>query len=165
MNIPFYVYPLFFLLIYIGIKRSYERSVSIERLFITPIIFISLSLKSALTLFEPGNFAILNWIIGGIIGTGLGLLHVRNRKINLGKSKREIVIPRDWSMLMLIIGIFSIEFIIHYIIESGSKIALSPLFKTSSLLLLGMIACTSLGRTICFLWKYNIENKSRVASI
>jgi len=67
--------------------------------------------------------------------------------------------PGDWSMLTLILCVFIIEFCIHYIIESGSTIATYPLFKILSVPILGSIAGISLGRSICFFWKYKLATQ------
>ena len=142
-----------------GVQRSYERVISIERLFLVPVVFILLSIKGVATSFELNITNILSWFLGITVGVSLGVIQVRKQNIKTTPREKQIIIPGDWSMLVLILCVFFIEFCIHYIIESGSTIATHSIFKILSVQILGCIAGTSFGRSICFFWKYKLATK------
>lgn len=157
MNIPMYVYIIFFALIYMGIKRCFMRVIKIQRLFMAPLIFTALSTRGMVTLFDIQLSDLAFWIVGAAVGVILGYLHVKNRHVKADHQQQLIQLPGDWSMLCLILAIFCVEFFIHYSIDAHWPMASMELFKLSSLILLGVIAGMSIGRTLNYFLKYKNE--------
>ena len=110
MNIPGYVYAIFIILLYMGITRCFPRIIKVQRLFITPIIFILLSIRGMASLFDLGIVKLFYWLAGCIFGIFLGNLHVSNRIVYADHDQQLIKVPGDWSMLVLILSIFFFEF-------------------------------------------------------
>ena len=154
MFIPTYVYVLFSILVYMGITRCFARVIKIQRLFIAPLFFMVLSIRSMVSLFNivPTDIAI--WIFGFLSGVLIGNFHVQSRKIKADHKHQLILIPGDWSILMLILVIFSFEFFVHFSIAANWKIASTLLFRDLALMMLGLIAGMSTGRTLNYFLKY-----------
>ncbi|OGT47715.1 MAG: hypothetical protein A3F17_04115 [Gammaproteobacteria bacterium RIFCSPHIGHO2_12_FULL_41_15] len=152
--VPTWVYILFFVLLYLGIKRCYTRVVRIERIAIFPAIFIFLSLRSTVSLFHFSLIGFLLLLLGGIIGALFGYLHVRNCVVRADKQKHLIEIPGDISMLIMVMSIFAIEFFIHYAFDAHWAIAQIDVFKNAVVILSGIVVGISIGRSITYFLKY-----------
>lgn len=153
-HVPTWVYILFFILLYLGIKRCYTRVVTIERIAIVPAVFIFLSLRSTVSLFHFSLLGFLLLLLGGIIGSLLGHLHVRKRVVRADKQKHLIEIPGDISMLIMVMSIFAIEFFIHYAFDAHWAIAQIDVFKNAAVILSGIVVGISTGRSITYFLKY-----------
>jgi hypothetical protein len=153
-HIPTWVFILFFVLLYLGIKRCYTRTLSVERLALIPVVFTFIGLRSAFQLFNlsVSGFALL--LVGGLLGFLLGHFLVKNSQVLADKSKRLIQVPGDISMLIMVMMIFCIEFFIHYSVDAHWAIADSALFKFAAITLSGLIAGTSIGKNVSYFLKY-----------
>ncbi len=154
MHIPFYVYIIFFALLCMGINRCFPRVIKIQRLFVAPLFFTLLSIRGMVTLFEVMPADIFLWITGGGLGIFLGYQHIRRRQVKADHQHQLIQLPGDWSMLVLILAIFGFEFFVHFSIDSGWTIVSTITFKWVSLIMLGVIAGMSIGRTLDYFLKY-----------
>lgn len=152
--VPTWVYILFFILLYLGIRRCYTRIVTVERIALVPAVFIFLSLRSTVSLFHFSFIGFLLLLMGGIIGALFGHWYVRNCTIRADKQKHLIEIPGSISMLIMVMSIFSIEFFIHYAVDAHWAIAQNDLFKNSAVILSGLIVGISVGRSITYFLKY-----------
>lgn len=153
-HIPTWVFVLFFVLVYLGIKRCYTRTLSLERLALIPVIFVVISLRSAFQLFGISALSFIFLLVGGLIGFLMGYYLVRNSRVLADKEKRLIQVPGDISMLIMIITIFCIEFFIHYSIDAHWTIAASPLFKALAIILTGSVVGVSIGKNLTYFLKY-----------
>ncbi|OGT54469.1 MAG: hypothetical protein A3F17_07715 [Gammaproteobacteria bacterium RIFCSPHIGHO2_12_FULL_41_15] len=153
-HIPAWVYLLFFLLLYLGIKRCYTRVVSIERIAIIPVIFIFLSVMGTLQLFHFSLKGFLLLMAGSIFGFLIGHYLVRNRVIKGDKEKRLIEIPGDITMLIMVMAVFFIEFFIHYAMDAHWGITNLDIFRNITAFLNGLIVGISIGRSMTYFSKY-----------
>lgn len=163
MNIPTYVYILFAVLVYIGIKRCFTRVIKVQRLFISPLFFSIFSIRGISTLFGLWLSNVSLWLVGCLIGLFLGYMQVKNRNIKADRNQQLIEVPGDLSMLFLIFAAFSSEFIIHYVVESGTTFAATITFKIVSLIVLGLFAGLSAGRAFHYFCKYRISSDRLLA--
>lgn len=67
-HIPTWVIILFFVLLYLGIKRCYSRILSVKQLALIPVVFTVIGLRSAFQLFSFsisgfGMIKIIFWIM------------------------------------------------------------------------------------------------------
>jgi hypothetical protein len=153
-HIPTWVFVLFFVLLYLGIKRCYTRTLSLERLALIPVIFIVIGLRSALQLFGVSVMGFILLLGGSLIGYLIGYYLVKNSRVLADKEKRLIQVPGDISMLIMVMTIFCIEFFIHYSIEAHWTIAHSPLFKALAMILTGSVVGVSMGKNVTYFLKY-----------
>jgi len=156
-GIPIWVFVLFFVMLFIGIKRCYKRRVKSPKLVVLPIIVFILSVRH---LREVSHPVMLFWVIGILIGILLGYLHVRKKQIAM-ISDRVIEIPGDWSMLILIMGIFFIEFTINYVKAVNPILSHTLIFSLSVIGLSGLITGMTLGRNGTYFYKF-IQAKKKI---
>ncbi len=161
-HIPSWVFILFFVLVYLGIKRCYTRILSLERLALTPAIFIAISLRSAFQLFGTSAAGFILLLAGGLIGFLLGHYLVKDSKVLADKEKRLIQVPGDISMLIMVMSIFCIEFFIHYSIEAHWAIAHSSFFKALAIILTGSVVGVSIGKNVTYFIRYRRAASTRL---
>jgi len=154
MGIPIWVIFLFLVVIYIGIKRCFTRRIKVKRLIILPALFFILSIHKLTLIFQTMPLTILAWTIGVLIGIGFGCLHVKNKIIYVDKENMLVEIPGDWTMLLLIISIFAIEFIIHYAEAVSPLLAQTMWFYLSTIFISGLIIGTVFGRNGSYFYKF-----------
>jgi hypothetical protein len=153
-NVPFYVYILFCVILYIGIKRCRTSVMRVERLALLPVIFGIFTMKSVSTLFNMDMMGISYLFFGILVGIVLGYTQVKNRIIHADKNNGLIKIPGDFSMLVLLLSIFFIEFFIHYAVDAHLIMADSVFFKCVAIIVSGVVMGISLGRNITYYFKY-----------
>ncbi len=107
---PLWVYILLVYLVSIGIKAIKPRTVSITRVILTPLFFIALSIYGLYQKFLGFPSLIPLWVVFLFIGTYLGIKEVRSWKIVTNREKGEIIIPGNYSTLILILLIFILKF-------------------------------------------------------
>lgn len=161
-SIPTWVYLLFIGLLYLGIKRGFASTVKVRRLLVIPILFLWLSLHSALKLFPINDLNVLSYIVGVIIGGGLGFLQLKSIQITADKQQGLLRIPGDWSFIILIMTIFIVEFSINYLAAIGSPVLHMPAFAITALLISGLIVGNTIGRNGCYLYKFINASHTRL---
>lgn len=153
-SIPAWVYLLFIGLLYLGIKRGFTTTMKVKQLVILPIALLWLSLHGLLQSFPMTYHTIWSYILGIAIGCGLGFLHLKRIQIRADKKRGLIEIPGDWTYLGLIMAIFIIEFIIHYLMAVANSITHVPLFVIPILFISGLVVGITIGRNGCYLYKF-----------
>lgn len=154
LNIPIYVYILFVVLIYIGYKRCFYRVIKVQRLGLLPGIFMFLSLYTMYQLFYV-NLTTLGFLaFGGVIGIVLGFIHVKRITVHADHLEKLIGIPGDWTMMLLILGIFAFECFLHYAVEAELSVSKTFLFESLAVSILGLIAGMTVGRNFSYFLKY-----------
>jgi hypothetical protein len=155
LNLPAWVYILFILVFYIGLKRCYDSVIRVDRLALLPVILLIFGLNTVNSLFGIDFNTVIMLFTSGISGILLGFYHVKDRLIQADKTNRLIKIPGDFSMLILVLTIFLIEFYIRYAFDAHWMIADTLTFKLLSIIMLGNIMGITMGRNICYFYKYH----------
>lgn len=153
-KIPTWVFVLFFVLFYMGIKACYDRSVSVLRLFIFPLFFSFFCLKNMETLFNfsLSGFAFLFY--GVVSGLVLSKLFFGSVNIKAGGKDGLILIPGSFYPLIMAMTAFFTEFFIHYSLDENLYIAKFVFFKLFAIFLSGLFAGVSIGRSFSYFLKY-----------
>lgn len=156
--IPVWVYILFVYLVIQGIRQCFARSVHVWRLFLIPLIFFVMSLNHLdgsprITLLSG-----LCWIAAIILGGYIGYLHKRNVQLTIDKKLHRVSIPGDWTMLVLIMSIFLVEFVINAVEATGT----APYwwFAPTALGVSGFITGMAFGRSGTYLYRYFYSNEN-----
>lgn len=153
-HIPTWVFTLFLVLLYLGIKRCRTRTVSIERLAIIPAIFIFMSLRGVFHLFGSSPVIYFMIVLGAVCGGCLGCIYVKNRVIKADKQNRLVQIPGDISMLILIMMIFFVEYFIHYSVAAHFSMVNTLWFESLAVFISGLVVGISVGRNLMYFYKY-----------
>lgn len=130
-KIPVFVWPLFAILLLVGLKSRKTRTVPIAVLLLIPSIFFCWSLFSFFGKYVTHPLAILFWLLCLGVGFFIGFLHMQGLKLQFDKQKKKIEMPGSWIPLMLSMSIFTSKFSI------GMMSSMMP-HLNGSLLLLGI---------------------------
>jgi hypothetical protein len=132
-----------------------DRTVSIKKLTITPLVFLYLLYETITDKFHLDQTGLMVIGLGLLAGTLIGIL-VRNRTaVAVNKQTLSINLPGSYINLVMFVVIFSV----HYLI--GYQEAVNPAFFQqismsyySILFLLTMASALSAGMNLCLLYKY-----------
>jgi len=113
---PWWVYVLFVYLVSVGIKSTKPRTISIQRVFLIPALFVIWSCYGLYSKLMLGFWLLLPlWIVFLGLGTLLGIKEVCKWIITKNRSKGEMTIPGNYSTLVLILLIFVVKFFWGYL--------------------------------------------------
>ncbi len=162
-HIPTYVYVLFFVLLWMGITRSFPRTIRIERLLIMPALMAVLGIRGFFGLFHsPDYLDLLTAVFGSAMGLALGYRHVQQWIVSVDRAAKTIALPGDVMMLVIILATFGFEFALHYGFDSGaawaSSSTLPPVAAAVWCLFIGMSAGRNLNLALRFLRSEAIPN-------
>lgn len=151
---PIWVYFILAYLLFIGIKSSKPRTLSLKKLFIMPLVFTSLSIHTLLTAFKVDIFSIGIWTFAIIAGALLGWLQVYSTSIKVDRTHYLIAIPGSWTTLIIILIIFTTKYYFSYQLAVDPALATQTFFEFLVLAVSG--ACTGLfvGRLLTYLYRF-----------
>jgi hypothetical protein len=125
-HLSIYVYLLFLLLLWMGIKRCFPRTIRIERLLFIPVLMAVLGSRSFFGLFpSAGTTAFIAGVLGGALGLVVGYRHVQGWNIVVNRQARLVSLPGDVTMFVIILATFVFEFALNYGVLSGASWAAS----------------------------------------
>lgn len=122
LGTPWWVYALLLYLITIGIKASKSHVVSLQQLFILPLIFSILSISSIMDL-SLSIVTLTSWGIAVLLGILLGWMFVKRLEVRVDKKQRLIEMPGTWSTLLIILAIFASKYYIGYRLDINPDLA------------------------------------------
>jgi hypothetical protein len=158
-DVPIWVYFLFFGLLYIGIKRCFTNTIKIKKFIILPLALLCLSLYDSYDQMLQMPVSILVWMVSFLLTVCLGAYYVRNRKVQADRTNRLIKIPGDWSILILILIMFSVEFFVNYAKDTQAVYVNQSWFVLLMALLSGLMIGFTSGRNLMYFIKYyQVEN-------
>ncbi|WP_042303827.1 hypothetical protein [Paraburkholderia kururiensis] len=151
LHFPTYVYVLFCLLVYIGVKRCFVREARPVRPILFPVLFVGLGLSSLGHLFPwAGADAYAAALVMLLIGTAGGWFHARRWRLQFrtGPEGMLVRLPGDASLLVTLLLTFFAETFIHYAIAASRPWAATGTFVVLSFAVWGGLVGMPLGRAI-----------------
>jgi hypothetical protein len=109
---PFYVWPLFAILLATGLKARKTSIMPLAPLVILPCAFLVWSLYSFFGTYGLQPLTILFWMLCFGTGIFIGFLHMQKLNIKCEKEKRRLEMPGSWIPLLLSMSIFCSKFMI-----------------------------------------------------
>nr|WP_308043775.1 DUF6622 family protein [Burkholderia cepacia] len=146
-----YVYVMFCVLLYIGIKRCFPREVPAARPLISPVAFGMLGIVSLNGLFPhagiDANAIALAAVLGG---AALGWLHASRWRLEYrpASSGLRVRLPGDASLLVTLMLTFVAETGIHYAVAVHAPWAATSGFVMLSFAVWGVLVGMTLGRAV-----------------
>jgi len=153
-HVPSWVYLLFFGLVYMGIKGCFKRVIKTKLLILLPALFVWFSSESLYKAAQISFFHIIFYSIGALIGLYLGYLHVRKGIIRADKEQFLVELPGDWTILVLILIIFIIQFAVHYILAADPSLSRSGGVMALILFISGAATWVVVGRNLTYFYKF-----------
>ena len=156
LHTPWWVYVLFFYLLHIGFKASKPQITKLYILFILPIIFTVMSLHTLISEVQLTMINLITWLCAIIIGTLLGWLQIHKTNIKVDKQKKLISSPGSWSILIIILVIFSTKYYFGYAIASNPAALQNQLFVLCMLSISGICSGAFIGRLLKYLHYFKV---------
>ena len=144
-NTPWWVYALFIYLVRLGFLATQPRIIPVKNLLLLPTLFVLFSLFNLYSTVQVTALHLLVWLGALCLGCLLGWLQYAALKIKAIKDEAKLYIPGTWTLLFIILIIFSIKYYFNY----ESAIEPSALTNSSSpwvLLLYGLFTGLFIGR-------------------
>ena len=148
---PWWVFPLFAYLIWVGIGALKPQVVSLKKMFILPLVFLIWGIWGLIGSFD-GYKDILIWIIFTVIGYFVGWGIYQIYRIRADKKKLLIKLPGTRFVLVFIILIFATRYFFGY--YQATHLEMSPLIHAVNLVFSGMITGIFIGRSMALLHKF-----------
>lgn len=167
-HIPFYVFVLFGVLVYLGIRRCYPRLARPERAAAFPIILLLLGGSSLGRLFPLASLQDVAVAVAACgAGALLGWLHASRWRLQFDttRSALRVLLPGDPGLLVILLTTFAAECVMHYGVESGQPWAAYDGFRLASFAVWGVVAGMSLGRVLNVLVRTARHLSERVDAI
>jgi MFS-type transporter involved in bile tolerance (Atg22 family) len=154
-HIPFSVFIIFALLVWVGIRYCFPRRMRIERLLLMPGLMLFAGIHGFIGLFPTiTSLDIGAAVVGGLLGMFVGQFHVGRWAITVDRSKRVITVPGDILMLIIIFLIFGFEFGLHYGVESQAAWSRSADLAPMAALIWSLFIGMSAGRNLSLARRY-----------
>lgn len=140
LNVPFFVWPLFALLLVGGLRARKANEVPLAILLLLPLIFFGWSLFSFFDKYANHYAAVFLWLVFLVMGFLIGFFHMQTIPLKFEKQTRKVLMPGSWIPLMLSMSIFTSK------LSLGMMCSLFPDLHESFLFLgLELFAITILG--------------------
>ena len=141
---PIWVWPLFFLLVFVGIRSSQKRDTPLIVLYILPFLGL-LSLNRATTLKEPA-FALL--ALGVCYGIGIALGYRAQGHWIIEKTPRRVSLRGEWITFATIMILFLGNFAVGILTAIAPVVASGAAFALTFGAIAGLVSGSLLGRTL-----------------
>jgi hypothetical protein len=105
-NIPFFVWPLFAILLIGGLKLRKTSLVPLKVLILIPAAFFVGSLFSFFSRYVSDPLAVVLWILCLGLGVFIGFSHMQRFKLRFDKQKKMVEMPGSWVPLALSMSAF-----------------------------------------------------------
>ena len=107
LGAPWWVWPLFCYLIFVGYSATMPRKMLIPLFFILPVVFLGMKVE---LLTQGKNGIKVLFCFSLISGFLFGFLVALREKISFDLQRYEVLVPGNWHTLFLLLLIFSIKF-------------------------------------------------------
>ena len=125
-NTPNWVFAVFVVLLWQGLKQMRPRSVGINRATLVPLAMTALSLYGVISVFGDTPQSLLTWVVGAALAFAIYFSMTRADLIWYDASSRTFLLPGSVVPLVLFMGIFLTKYAV------GVSIAVQPALAHSS---------------------------------
>ena len=146
--------------IYRGTKALKTRVISIAKIFIIPVIFISITGYSVILGKQANMIMFSAWAVPLLIGSIISWFAFQNIKIKVDRKHGLIEVPGTVSTLILIVLIIGVKYYLGYSIAITSDLQQKLIFSVCNLIISGFLSGMFTGKSILLFSKY--KNFSQV---
>jgi hypothetical protein len=150
-RVPVWVLPLFVGLMVLGWLQTKQRKLTRTRVLIMPLVMLAFSLFSVLSLFGASALALLAWALGLCLGAALVFRFIRRDGMQFDANKNQFTLPGSYLPWGLILGIFSLRFVVGAMSASGAASLHSAIVVGSIALAGGFFSGCFSGRALALL--------------
>lgn len=128
---PYWVYPLFAMLLLWGYRQSRDRIVKRLSLSLFPAIMIQVSLFSVMSAFGVSMVVIALWVLGLIAAIAFGCQLGTPSGTRFMPDSNAFQVPGSWLPLLLMLALFGVKYLVGYVFARHLSIAYDPFFAGS----------------------------------
>lgn len=144
--IPLWVWPLFVLLLVVGLRATRPRRAPVALFLALPLLG-ALSLRSLAALPAPGPAQV--WTVWALALAAGGLAGYRlQRRWLIDRQGAFVTLRGEWLTLVVVMVIFWSNFVTGLLGAMAPDLAASPVFGTALALVLGLCAGSFAGRAL-----------------
>jgi Family of unknown function (DUF6622) len=158
IHTPIWVFPLFAYLVWLGIKATRPRAVTIWRSLIVPAVFIVWGLSRLVSRQQDVMWPLVSWLAAAAVLLVVGLLTAR--PFELDHTTGEIKRPGSWVPLIRNVTVFALQYTVAVIAAVGPHDATTA--AIAGRLISGGTTGYFLGRTIALLRQYWKQRKEDI---
>jgi len=174
-HIPFWVFILFGVLVYLGISRTRPRAVPVRRLLTLPLAIAVYSLYGIYSAFAASaqtvaslDSVLVTGLLAWLIAAAATLLMMYQlgprRDVTYLQQAQQFLVPGSWLPLARLMGIFVIKFGIAFALATQVALHSSTLFAVSTGLLSGALSGTLVGAA-WRIWRVMLVHEARLGSL
>ncbi len=149
---PVWVWALLVLLVWVGLKQSLPRTVSLRRITVLPLIMVGLSLAGILTAFGSSHSTLLAWAAAAAVAAAVVMTRRLAQATQYNAWTQQFHIPGSWTPLVLMMGIFITKYAVGVTLAMRPDLARDALFSQSFGALYGGFSGVFAGRALQ-LWR------------
>ena len=149
---PIWVWSILVVLLWVGLKQTLPRSVSLRRIAVLPLVMVSLSLAGTVTAFGAANHALLAWGAGAAIAAAVVMTRDLPQTTHYNAWTQQFQMPGSWTPLVLMMGIFVTKYAAGVALAMQPDLARDALFSQSIGALYGGFSGVFAGRALR-LWR------------
>lgn len=154
IHTPWWVYIVLGYLIAVGLKASKVRIIPLWKIFVLPIIFLSMSAQTLADMETIEYLNMVSWLAAMLAGSLIGWWQVKRLDIKIDKRHSLIQIPGSWDTLIVVLIIFIAKYYFGYEKAINPVFTTQLEFKVGMLLLAGVCTGLFLGRLFSYLRLY-----------
>ncbi len=123
---PWWVFAVFGYLIYLGIKSTKKRTISIIKLTIIAITFFIFSVKGLDSLWDITDFVAYIWLVAILVGIFFGWLSFIGKEVIIDKKAGLVQIPGSYNILLIFMTVFISRYVIGYFDALNLEFIVNP---------------------------------------
>lgn len=144
---PWWIYPLYAYILWIGLMTTKARVVSVRMLSIAPFFFVFLSMMTLFMMLHTITWAYLSiWIGALFLGTGLGYLHLTVCRIRMDKHSSSLYLPGTWVLFIIFLILFLCKVFFKRPLTFDIQLLMNPKYATFLIFFYGLITGLLIGR-------------------
>ena len=128
---PLWVWAILVVLLWVGLKQTLPRSVSLRRITVLPLVMVGLSLAGTLTAFGAGNHALLAWGAAAAVAAAVVMTRTLPQATQYNTWTQHFQIPGSWTPLVLMMGIFITKYAVGVTLSMRPDLARDAMFSQS----------------------------------
>lgn len=153
IHTPIWVWALLGLVLWLGWRDLYDRTIPPARLIALPAVATSISLFNILTSAQPALSAPA-WLLAVAVALPLGMLIGRWRKLDVDPQGRRLKLAGSWFSMTLGLTIFAVRYAMGVAVGRDPALAADTAWVIAAGAVGGAIAGIGIGWLACLMIRY-----------
>lgn len=163
-NTPVWVWALLLALLWLGFSQTRARSAGLPRILILPVVMTGLSLSGTISSFGVAPMILLTWIAATAIMVWLVSRRPAPAPTRYNRNTDLFLLPGSWMPMALILGIFSIKYVVGATLAMRPELAKGIEFSATIAALYGALSGVFIARA-ARLWKLRRQARAEKGEV